>query len=77
MLYKENQDLKAEIRNLRNYFDREQLISHNKKVMRNFPNRPDKRKRRYKKSYESSSYEETDDEKKHYVYPKKKKPRKN
>ena len=76
MLYKENQDLKAEIRNLRNYFDREQLISHNKKVMRNFPNRPDKRKRRYQNSYESSSYEETDDEKKTLCLSKKEKTKK-
>ena len=45
--------------------------------MRNFPNRPDKRKRRYQKSYESSSYEGADDEKTHYVCPKKKKLRKN
>ena len=72
MLYKENQDLKTKIQNLRNYFDRQELISHNKKVMRNFPNRPDKRKRRYQKSYESSSYEGADNEKTHYVCPKKK-----
>ena len=37
MLYKENQDLKAEMQNLRNYYDREKLISQNKKAMRNFP----------------------------------------
>ena len=63
MLYKENQDLKAEMQNLRNYYDREKLISQNKKAMRNFPSRSHKRKIRYQRSYESSGNEETDDEK--------------
>ena len=75
MLYKENQDLKAEMQNLRNYYDREKLISQNKKAMRNFPSRSHKRKIRYQRSYESSGNEETDDEEKYYVYSKKKKPR--
>ena len=77
MLYKENQDLKAEMQNLRNYYDREKLISQNKKAMRNFPSRSHKRKIRYQRSYESSGNEETDDEEKYYVNSKKKKPRKN
>ena len=76
MLYKENQDLKAEMQNLRNYYDREKLISQNKKAMRNFPSRSHKRKIRYQRSYESSGNEETDGEEKYYVYSKKKKPRK-
>ena len=77
MLYKENQDLKAEMQNLRNYYDREKLISQNKKAMRNFPSRSHKRKTRYQRSYESSGNEETDDEEKYNVNSKKKKPRKN
>ena len=77
MLYKENQDLKAEMQNLRNYYDREKLISQNKKAMRNFPSRSHKRKIRYQRSYESSGNEETDDEEKYNVNSKKKKPRKN
>ena len=77
LLYKENQDLKAEMQNLRNYYDREKLISQNKKAMRNFPSRSHKRKIRYQRSYESSGNEETDDEEKYYVNSKKKKPRKN
>ena len=76
MLYKENQDLKAEMQNLKNYYDREKLISHNRKAMRNFPSRPHKRKIRYQRSYESSGNEKTDHEEKYYVYSKKKKPRK-
>ena len=76
MLYKENQDLKAKMQNLRNYYDREKLISQNKKAMRNFLSRSHKRKIRYQRSYESSGNEETDDEEKYYVYSKKKKPRK-
>ena len=75
MLYKENQDLKAEMQNLRNYYDREKLISQNKKAMRNFPSRSHKRKRRCQRSYEISSNEEADDEEKYYAYSKKKKPR--
>ena len=77
LLYKENQDLKAEMQNLRNYYDREKLISQNKKAMRNFPSRSHKRKIRYQRSYESSGNEETDDEEKYNVNSKKKKPRKN
>ena len=77
MLYKENQDLKAEMQNLRNYYDREKLISQNKKAMRNFPSRSHKRKIRYQRSYESSGNEETDDKKKYYVYSKKKNQEKN
>ena len=77
LLYKENQDLKAEMQNLRNYYDREKLISQNKKAMRNFPSTSHKRKIRYQRSYESSGNEETDDEEKYYVNSKKKKPRKN
>ena len=50
MLYKENQDLKAEMQNLKNYYDREKLISHNRKAIRNFPSRPHKRKIRYQRS---------------------------
>ena len=45
--------------------------------MRNFPNRLNKRDRKYQRSYESSSYEKTGNEKQYYVYSKKKKPRKN
>ena len=75
MLYKENQDSKVEMQNLRNYCDREKLISHNKKK-RNFQSSSHKRKRRYQRSYENSSNEETGDEEKYYVYPKNKKPRK-
>ena len=77
MLYKENQDLKAEMQNLRNYYDTEKVISQNKKAMRNFPSRSHKRKIRYQRSYESSGNEETDDEEKYNVNSKKKKPRKN
>ena len=76
MLYKENQDLKAKMQNLRNYYDREKLISQNKKAMRNFLSRSHKRKIRYQRSYESSGNEETDNEEKYYVNSKKKKPRK-
>ena len=54
MLYKENQDLQAEMRNLRNYYDREKLISHNEKATRNFPSSFHKRKRRYQRSYKNS-----------------------
>ena len=54
MLYKENQDLQAKMWNLRNYYDREKLISHNKKAIRDFPSRSHKRKRRYQRSYENS-----------------------
>ena len=54
MLYKENQDLQAEMRNLRNYYDREKLISHNEKATRNFPSSFHKRKRRYQRSYRNS-----------------------
>ena len=75
MLYKENQDLKAEMQNLRNCYDREKLISQNKKAMRNFPSRSHKRKRRYQRSYEISGNEEADDEEEYYAYSKKKKPR--
>ena len=75
MLYKENQDLKAEMQNLRNYYDREKLISQSKKTMRNFPSRSHKEKIRYQRPYESSGNKETDDEEK-YVYSKKKKTRK-
>ena len=71
-LYKENQDSKAEMQNLRNYCDREKLISHNKKK-RNFQSYQIDR---YQRSYENSSNEETGDEEKYYVYPKNKKPRK-
>ena len=71
MLYKENQDLKAEMQNLRNYYDREKLISQSKKTMRNFPSRSHKEKIRYQRPYESSGNKETDD-----VYSKKKKTRK-
>ena len=77
MLYKENQDLKAEMHNLRNYYNREKLISQNKKAMRILPSTSHKRKIRYQRSYESSGNEETDDEEKYYVNSKKKKPRKN
>ena len=76
MLYKENQDLKAEMQNLRNYYDREKLISQSKKTMRNFPSRSHKEKIRYQRPYESSGNKETDDEEK-YVYSKKKKQEKN
>ena len=55
MLYKENQASKVEIQNLRNYYDREKLISHNKKTMRNFQSSSHKRKRRYQRSYENNS----------------------
>ena len=72
LLYKENQDLKAEMQNLRNYYDREKLISQNKKAMRNFPSRSHKRKIRYKTSHESSGNEETDHGGK-YIYQKRKK----
>ena len=75
MLYKENQDLKAKIQNLRNYYEREKLIGQNKKAIRNFRSRSHKRKIRYKRSCESSDNEETDDEEK-YVYQKGKKTRK-
>ena len=75
MLYKENQDLKAKMQNLRNYYDREKLISQSKKTMRNFPSRSHKEKIRYQRPYESSSNKETDDEEK-YVYSKNKKTRK-
>ena len=68
LLYKENQDLKAKMQNLRNYYDTEKVISQNKKAMRNFPNRSHKRKIRYQRSYESSGNEETDGEEKYYVY---------
>ena len=37
--FKENQDLKTKMQKLRNYYDREKLISQNKKAMRNFPSR--------------------------------------
>ena len=76
MLYKENQDLKAKIQNLRNYYEREKLIGQNKKAIRNFRSRSHKRKIRYKRSCESSDNEETDDEEK-YVYQKRKKQEKN
>ena len=75
ILCKKNQDLKAEMQNLKNYYDSEKLISYNKKAMRNFSSRSHKRKVRYQRSYESSDNEETDDEEKYYVYSKKKKPR--
>ena len=39
MFFKENQDLKTKMQKLRNYYDREKLISQNKKAMRNFPSR--------------------------------------
>ena len=65
MLYKENQDSKVEMQNLRNCYDREKLISHNKKTMRNFQSSSHKRKRRYQRSYENNSNEETDDEEKY------------
>ena len=77
LLHKENQDLKAEMQNLKNYYEREKLISHNRKAMRDFPSRPHNRKIRYQRSYESSGNEETDDEEKYNVNSKKKKPRKN
>ena len=77
MLYKENQDLKAKMQNLRNYYDREKLISQNKKAMRNFLSRSHKRKIRYQRSYESSGNEETDGEEKYYVYSKRKSQEKN
>ena len=77
LLYKENQDLKAEMQNLRNYYDTEKVISQNKKVMRNFPSRSHKRKIRYQRSYESSGNEETDGEEKYYVYSKRKSQEKN
>ena len=76
MLYKENQDLKAKIQNLRNYYEREKLIGQNKKAIRNFPSRSHKTKIRYKRSCESSNNEEKDDEEK-YVYQKRKKQEKN
>ena len=76
MLYKENQYLKAEMQNLRNYYDREKLISQNEKAMRDFPSRSHKRKIRYQRPYESSGNEETDDKEKYYAYSKKKKTRK-
>ena len=77
LLYKENQDLKAKMQNLRNYYDREKLISQNKKAMRNFLSRSHKRKIRYQRSYESSGNEETDGEEKYYVYSKRKNQEKN
>ena len=77
ILCKKNQDLKAEMQNLKNYYDSEKLISYNKKAMRNFSSRSHKRKIRYQRSYESSGNEETDDEEKYNVNSKKKKPRKN
>ena len=77
LLYKENQDLKAKMQNLRNYYDTEKVISQNKKAMRNFPSRSHKRKIRYQRSYESSGNEETDGEKKYYVYSKRKSQEKN
>ena len=73
LLHKENQDLKAEMQNLKNYYEREKLISHNRKAMRDFPSRPHNRKIRHQRSYESSGNEETDDEEKYYDYSKKKK----
>ena len=45
---------------MRNYYDREKLISQNEKAMRNFPSRSHKRKIRYQRPYESSGNEETD-----------------
>ena len=63
MLYKENQYLKVEMQNLRNYCEREKLIGQNKKAMRNFPSRSHKRKIRYKRSYESRSNEQREHEK--------------
>ena len=76
LLYKENEDLKVEMQNLRNQYNRQKLISHFKKAMRNFLSRSHKRKIRYQRSYESSGNEEREDEEKYYVYLKKKKPRK-
>ena len=64
------------MQNLKIYYDREKLISHNRKAMRSFLSRPHKRKIRYQRSYERSGNEETEDEEKYYVYSKKKKPRK-
>ena len=63
------------MQNLKTHYDREKLISHNRKAMRNFLSRPHKRKIRYQRPYESSGNEETENEEKYYVYSKKKKPR--
>ena len=65
------------MQNLKNYYDREKLINHNRKAMRNFPSRSHRRKIRYQRSHESRSNEAADNEEKYYVYSKKKKPRKN
>ena len=64
------------MQNLKTHYDREKLISHNRKAMRNFLSRPHKRKIRYQRTDESSGNEETENEEKYYYYSKNKTKRK-